>query len=109
MEGTLCKCCNEFWVPLVCYSILCKGPILCSLNNYVLPSHISITLFMPTVKCLPPQIGRVGRADTMGLAISLVSEVPEKVWFCTVKGLKPWMAPDSSNTLTTDKGGHTTW
>jgi hypothetical protein len=25
------------------------------------------------------QIGRVGRADTMGLAISLVSEVPEKV------------------------------
>ncbi|GIL86754.1 hypothetical protein Vretifemale_14994 [Volvox reticuliferus] len=55
------------------------------------------------------RIGRVGRADTMGLAISMVSEVPEKVWFCTVKGLKPWMAPDSSNTRTTDKGGHTIW
>jgi ATP-dependent RNA helicase DDX1 len=51
----------------------------------------------------------VGRADTMGLAISLVSEVPEKVWFCTVKGYKPWLAPDSSNTRTTDKGGHTIW
>lgn len=55
------------------------------------------------------QIGRVGRADTMGLAISLVAEVPEKVWFCTVKGMKPWLAPDSSNTRTTDKGGHTIW
>ncbi|GLI69277.1 hypothetical protein VaNZ11_013853 [Volvox africanus] len=55
------------------------------------------------------RIGRVGRAGTMGLAISLVSEVPEKVWFCTVKGLKPWTAPDSSNTRTTDKGGHTIW
>ncbi|PNW85486.1 hypothetical protein CHLRE_03g188750v5 [Chlamydomonas reinhardtii] len=55
------------------------------------------------------RIGRVGRADTMGLAISLVAEVPEKVWFCTVKGMKPWLAPDSSNTRTTDKGGHTIW
>ncbi|KXZ56945.1 hypothetical protein GPECTOR_1g852 [Gonium pectorale] len=53
------------------------------------------------------RIGRVGRADTMGLAISLVSEVPEKVWFCTVKGLKPWLAPDAANTKTTDRGGHT--
>ena len=28
------------------------------------------------------RIGRVGRADKMGLAISLVSTVKEKVWFC---------------------------
>lgn len=27
------------------------------------------------------RIGRVGRADRMGLAISFVSEVPEKVWY----------------------------
>ncbi len=26
------------------------------------------------------RVGRVGRADVMGLAISLVSKVPEKVW-----------------------------
>lgn len=109
----------------------------------------------------------MGRADTMGLAISLVSAVPEKVgllgeegqlppaaalppnvalgspatstaagvsgrsafppptrtrlflflplrrprqvWFCTAKGLKPWLQPDAQNTRTNEQGGHTTW
>ncbi|PNH01214.1 ATP-dependent RNA helicase DDX1 [Tetrabaena socialis] len=55
------------------------------------------------------RVGRVGRADTLGLAISLVGAVPEKVWYCSVKGLKPWTAPDASNTRTNDKGGHTIW
>ncbi|XP_054167178.1 ATP-dependent RNA helicase Ddx1-like [Oppia nitens] len=35
------------------------------------------------------RIGRVGRAEKMGLAISLVSEVPEKVWYhsnCNSRG-----------------------
>ncbi len=34
------------------------------------------------------RIGRVGRADRMGLAISLVSVVEEKVWYCP-KGRHP--------------------
>ena len=37
------------------------------------------------------RIGRVGRADRMGLAISLISTVPEKVWFhsnCNNRGKK---------------------
>lgn len=98
----------------------------------------------------------MGRADTMGLAISLVSTVPEKVrgllqeapglrecacvgqlpchcssalgiscpavlfnplicslslqvWYCTVKGIKPWLAPDAKNTRTNEQGGHTIW
>lgn len=55
------------------------------------------------------RVGRVGRADSRGLAISFVSTVPEKVWFCTMKGLKPWLKPDKKNTKTTDKGGHTVW
>jgi ATP-dependent RNA helicase DDX1 len=27
------------------------------------------------------RIGRVGRADTLGLAVSLVATAPEKVWY----------------------------
>lgn len=73
--------------------------------------HSAITallaLLLPSLA--PRQVGRVGRADTLGLAISLVAAVPEKVWFCSVKGLKPWLNPDSSNTRTNDKGGHTIW
>jgi len=55
------------------------------------------------------RVGRVGRADHMGLAISLVSGVPEKVWFCTIKGYKPWLEPDAKNTKTQEQGGHTIW
>ena len=44
------------------------------------------------------RIGRVGRADTMGLAISLVSTKPEKVWYCSKKGYKPWFNPTKEDT-----------
>lgn len=44
------------------------------------------------------RIGRVGRADTMGLAISLVSAKPEKVWYCSKKGHKPWFNPTKEDT-----------
>lgn len=44
------------------------------------------------------RIGRVGRADTMGLAISLVSAKPEKVWYCSKKGYKPWLNPTKQDT-----------
>lgn len=40
------------------------------------------------------RIGRVGRAERMGLAISLVSTVPEKVWYhgewCSSRGRNCW-------------------
>jgi len=53
------------------------------------------------------RIGRVGRAERMGLAISLVSSVPEKVWYhgewCPSRGR------NCSNTNLTDQGGCCTW
>lgn len=49
------------------------------------------------------RIGRVGRAERMGLAISLVSTVPEKVWYhgewCSSRGRNCW-----NTNLTTVKG-----
>jgi ATP-dependent RNA helicase DDX1 len=34
----------------------------------------------------------------MGLAISIVSAAPEKVWYCSKKGHKPWLAPTREDT-----------
>ena len=45
----------------------------------------------------------------LGLAISLVSTVPEKVWYCKVKGYKPWLNPKQQDVLDNEQGGHTTW
>ncbi|EFJ48542.1 hypothetical protein VOLCADRAFT_90875 [Volvox carteri f. nagariensis] len=88
---------------LICTDVAARG-----IDIKELPYVINMTLPDKSEDYIH-RIGRVGRADTMGLAISLVSEVPEKVWYCSVKGLKPWLAPDASNTKTTDKGGHTIW
>ena len=53
------------------------------------------------------RIGRVGRAERMGLAISLVSSVPEKVWYhgewCPSRGR------NCNNTNLTDQGGCCVW
>jgi ATP-dependent RNA helicase DDX1 len=55
------------------------------------------------------RVGRVGRAGRRGLAISLVSAVPERVWYCTKKGYKPWLAPGARDAALVDEGGHTVW
>lgn len=53
------------------------------------------------------RIGRVGRAERMGLAISLVASVPEKVWYhgqwCSSRGKNCW------NTNLTDVKGCCMW
>lgn len=53
------------------------------------------------------RIGRVGRAERMGLAISLVSTVPEKVWYhgewCSSRGR------NCRNTNLTTVKGCCTW
>ena len=48
--------------------------------------------------------GRVGRAEAPGVAISLVSEVPERVWYCKKKDYKPWLRPSAQ-----DVKQHTVW
>ncbi|KAG0720084.1 ATP-dependent RNA helicase Ddx1 [Chionoecetes opilio] len=82
---------------LVCTDVAARG-----LDISGLPFIINVTL--PDEKSnYVHRIGRVGRADRMGLAISLVSAVPEKVWYhgewCPSRGRS------CNNTrLTTERG-----
>jgi len=51
------------------------------------------------------RIGRVGRADRMGLAISLVSTVKEKVWYHSC----PSRGKNCYNTDLKENGGCAIW
>lgn len=51
------------------------------------------------------RIGRVGRADRMGLALSFVSKHKEKVWYHRCKN----RGRGCTNTKLLDKGGCTIW
>ena len=55
------------------------------------------------------RVGRVGRAEALGLAVSLVAAVPEKVWYATGKGARPWDKPTPANVRTHEEGGQTAW
>ncbi|KAL4449436.1 hypothetical protein ABPG77_007080 [Micractinium sp. CCAP 211/92] len=88
---------------LICTDVAARG-----IDIQGLPYVINMTLPDRSEDYIH-RVGRVGRADTMGLAISLVSTVPEKVWYCTIKGYKPWQQPDAKNTKTNEEGGQTIW
>lgn len=84
---------------LICTDVAARG---IDING--MPYVINVTL--PDEKSnYVHRIGRVGRAERMGLAISLVSAVPEKVWYhsCPSKGKNCW------NTRLTDSGGCCIW
>jgi ATP-dependent RNA helicase DDX1 len=67
-----------------------------------LPFVVNMTLPDKCPETYVHRIGRVGRAERMGLAISLVSTVEELVWFCR----KP-NRPPCKDTRDFDKGGKT--
>ncbi|KAE9552783.1 hypothetical protein FO519_004000 [Halicephalobus sp. NKZ332] len=62
---------------LICTDVAARG-----IDVRGVPYVINMTLPPPEeTACYVHRIGRVGRADRMGLAISLISTVPEKVWY----------------------------
>ena len=73
---------------LICTDVAARGIDITGLPfmiNFTLPDEKSNYVH---------RIGRVGRAERMGLAISLVSTVPEKVWYhgqwCSSRGKNCW-------------------
>lgn len=86
---------------LICTDVAARG-----IDVGGLPFIINVTL--PDEKSnYVHRIGRVGRAERMGLAISLVAAVPEKVWFhgewCATRGRNCY------NTRLTKEGGCCVW
>ncbi|XP_046461789.1 ATP-dependent RNA helicase Ddx1-like [Daphnia pulex] len=86
---------------LICTDVAARG-----LDIRGLPFMMNFTL--PDDKSnYVHRIGRVGRAERMGLAISFVSNVPEKVWFhgqwCPSHG------KGCANTKLTNQGGCCIW
>lgn len=86
---------------LICTDVAARG-----IDISGLPFMINVTL--PDEKSnYVHRIGRVGRAERMGLAISLVSTVPEKVWYhgqwCSSRGKNCW------NTNLVDQKGCCMW
>nr|XP_045606547.1 ATP-dependent RNA helicase Ddx1-like [Procambarus clarkii] len=86
---------------LICTDVAARG-----IDVGGLPFIVNVTL--PDEKSnYVHRIGRVGRAERMGLAISLVAAVPEKVWYhgewCSTRGRNCF------NTRLTTEGGCCVW
>ena len=78
---------------LVCTDVAARG-----LDVAGLPFVINATL-PDRPEEYAHRVGRVGRADALGLAVSVVarSGVSEKVWYCEKKGYKPWLDPSAED------------
>jgi len=86
---------------MICTDVAARG-----LDVKGIPFVINVTLPPTEDKAnYVHRIGRVGRAERMGLAISLVSSVPEKVWYhqCKSRGV------NCLNTDLVDRRGCAKW
>ncbi|KAI6238933.1 ATP-dependent RNA helicase DDX1 [Aphelenchoides fujianensis] len=86
---------------LICTDVAARG-----LDVRGVPYVFNMTLPPPDEKAnYVHRIGRVGRAERMGLAISLVATTPEKVWWhqCRSRGA------NCQNTKLVNKGGCAKW
>ncbi|CAI4225812.1 unnamed protein product [Auanema sp. JU1783] len=82
---------------IICTDVMARG-----VDVHGVPYVINVTL--PSEKELyVHRIGRVGRAERMGLAISLVSNYEEKVWFHKCR------RPNCNNTADISKRGCSIW
>ena len=84
---------------LICTDVAGRG-----IDISGLPYVINMTL-PDNVEDYIHRVGRVGRQDRMGLAISIVSEIPEKVWYHTC----PSRGTNCSNSKLKSLGGCAIW
>eukprot|EP00871_Galdieria_phlegrea_P004550 jgi/Galph1/5096/GphlegSOOS_G3686.1 len=86
---------------LICTDVASRG-----LDIEGLPYLINVTL-PDNVETYIHRVGRVGRAERLGLAVSLVSTVPEQVWFhtCPSRGRNN----QCRNRKLVSEGGCTIW
>ncbi|KAJ1457109.1 P-loop containing nucleoside triphosphate hydrolase protein [Pelagophyceae sp. CCMP2097] len=83
---------------LICTDVAARGIDISGL------AHV-VNLTLPDVAAnYIHRVGRVGRAGKMGLAISLVATVKERVWYC-LNGKKP----PQQDTRDADAGGNCVW
>lgn len=84
---------------LICTDVAARG-----IDVQGIPFVVNVT-FPDDKQNYVHRIGRVGRAERMGLAISLVSDVKEKVWYhkCSSRG------KNCNNTNLVERGGCAIW
>ncbi|KAK9816650.1 hypothetical protein WJX72_003299 [[Myrmecia] bisecta] len=93
---------------LICTDVAARG-----LDIHELPFLVNMTL-PDNAATYIHRVGRVGRADKPGVAISLVAAAPEKVWFLNLKTApsrkyKPWTLQLPEDRRLQQEGGHAVW
>ena len=87
---------------MICTDVAARG-----IDVKEVPFVINMTL-PDSVESYLHRIGRVGRANAIGICFNLVSRFPEKVWFHTCRRKRSDMK-NCHNTRLTSQGGCCIW